>query len=82
MHEKITQENAVTGSTKEREAKHKALEAKVQDETSAEYSVDREAANAELQCWISWKIKDRRIAVPDTYASRSTPRPSQAMGSL
>merc|ERR1712066_435402 len=46
-YEKVSQENAVTKTTKEQDAKYKAQEAQSQDKTAAEYSADRETSNAE-----------------------------------
>ena len=41
---------------------HKALEAKVQDKTFAEFSADREAANAELSAVLDhFEIRDQEI---------------------
>merc|ERR1719401_3282647 len=69
-YERVTQENAVTKTSKDQAVKYKTREAKAQDKTSAEYSADRETANAELSAVLEYygKIKDRCIAKPETYA--------------
>jgi len=81
-YEKITQENAVTKTTKDQDVKYKALEAKAQDKTSSEYSADRETASAELTAVLDYfgKIKDRCIAKPETYAARKARRQAEIQG--
>merc|ERR1712051_474628 len=81
-YEKVSQENAVTKTTKEQDAKYKSLEAKSQDKTAAEYSADRETANSELSAVLDYygKIKDRCIARPETYAARKARREAEING--
>merc|ERR1712079_875857 len=81
-YEKVSQENAVTKTTKEQDAKYKSLEAKSQDKTAAEYSADRETANSELAAVLDYygKIKDRCIARPETYAARKARREAEITG--
>merc|ERR1712113_1304375 len=81
-YEKVSQENAVTKTTKEQDAKYKSLEAKSQDKTAAEYSADRETANSELSAVLDYygKIKDRCIAKPETYAARKDRRAAEIAG--
>merc|ERR1719343_297349 len=81
-YEKITQENAVTKTTKDQGVKYKTQEAKAQDKTAAEYSADRETANAELSAVLEYyaKIKDRCIAKPETYAARKARREAETQG--
>merc|ERR1719436_317559 len=81
-YEKVSQENAVTKTTKEQDAKYKSLEAKSQDKTAAEYSADRETANSELAAVLDYygKIKDRCIARPETYAARKARREAEIKG--
>merc|ERR1712137_215732 len=43
-YEKVSQENAITKTTKDQDVKYKTQEAKAQDSTAAEYSADRETA--------------------------------------
>merc|ERR1719323_317870 len=63
-YEKVSQENAITKTTKEQSAKYKGQEAEAQDKTAAEYSSDRETTNTELSALLEYysKIKDRCIA--------------------
>merc|ERR1711994_619947 len=81
-YEKVSQQNAVTKTTKEQSAKYKGQEAKSQDKTAAEYSADREAANSELSAVLDYygKIKDRCIAKPETYAARKARREAEIKG--
>merc|ERR1712218_501370 len=78
----ITQENAVTRTTKEQGVKYKTQEAKAQDKTSSEYSADRETASAELSAVLEYyaKIKDRCIAKPETYAALRARREAEIQG--
>jgi len=81
-YEKVSQENAVTKTTKSQDVKYKSLEAKSQDKTAAEYSADRENANSELSAVLDYygKIKDRCIARPETYAARKAQREAEIKG--
>jgi len=81
-YEKISQENAVTKTTKEQDSKYKSQESKSQDKTAAEYSADRETANTELSAVLEYygKIKDRCIARPETYAARKARREAEING--
>merc|ERR1712060_201620 len=81
-YEKVSQENAVTKTTKEQDVKYKSQEAKAQDKTAAEYSADRESANAEYSAVMEYygKIKDRCIAKPETYAARKARREAEIQG--
>merc|ERR1711957_688047 len=69
-YEKVTQENAVTKA------------AKAQDKTEAEYSADRDTSNAEYAAVMDYygKIKDRCIAKPETYATRTARRQAEIQG--
>merc|ERR1712150_379348 len=75
-YEKLSQENAVTKTMKDQDVKYRTQEAKSQDATVAEYSADRQTANAELSAVLDYygKIKDRCIAKPETYAERKRRR--------
>merc|ERR1719464_1091087 len=75
-YEKVTQENAVTKTLKDQDVKYRTQEAKSQDATVADYSSDRETANAELSAVLEYytKIKERCIAKPETCAERATSR--------
>jgi len=81
-YEKVSQENAVTKTTKQQDAKYKGQEAESQDKTAAEYSADRETANSELSAVLDYygKIKDRCIAKPETYAARKARREAEITG--
>merc|ERR550532_3970326 len=81
-YEKVSQENAVTKTTKEQDAKYKSQEAKSQDGTVAEYSADRDTTNSELSAVLDYygKIKDRCIARPETYAARKARREAEING--
>jgi len=81
-YEKVTQENAVTKTTKDQSVKYKTQEAKGQDKTAAEYSADRETTSAELSAVNDYysKIKDRCIAKPETYAARAARREAEIAG--
>merc|ERR1719468_1366487 len=81
-YDKISQENAVTKTTKEQDVKYKLQESKAADTTAAEYTADRETASSEQSAVLSYysKIKSRCIAKPDTYANRSTRRAAEIKG--
>merc|ERR1712087_479779 len=81
-YEKVSQENAVTKTTKEQDVKYKTQEAKSLDATVAEYSGDRQTASAELSAVLDYygKIKDRCIAKPETYAERARRRQAEIAG--
>merc|ERR1719444_730925 len=78
-YEKVSQEDAVTKTTKEDDVKYKTAEAKARDTTVAEYSADRETANKELKAVLDYyaKIKDRCVAVPESYEERKARRESE-----
>jgi len=81
-YEKVSQENAVTRTTKEQSVKYKSQEATSQAKTEAEYTADRETANTELSAVNLYygKIKDRCIARPETYSARKARREAEIMG--
>merc|ERR1712151_688728 len=81
-YEKVSQENAVTKTTKDQDVKYKTQEAKAQDKTVAEYSADRETTNAEYAAVMEYygKIKDRCIAKPETYGARAARRQAEIQG--
>merc|ERR1712151_1394147 len=81
-YEKVSQENAITTTTKEQDVKYKTQEAKAQDSTAAEYSADRETASSEYAAVMDYygKIKDRCIAKPETYAARAARRAAEIQG--
>jgi len=81
-YEKISQENAVTKTTKEQDVRYKLQESKAADTTAAEYSADRETTYAEQSAVLAYysKIRARCIAKPDTYENRSTRRAAEIKG--
>merc|ERR1712238_600105 len=81
-YEKVSQENAVTKTTKDQSVKYKTQELKARDSTAAEYSADRETANKELSAVLDYyaKIKDRCIAQPESYADRTARRAAEITG--
>merc|ERR1719367_613788 len=81
-YERITQENAVTKTTKEQSVKYKNAEVKSQDKTAAEYSADRDTANTELSAVEEYysKIRARCIAKPEKYADRQARREAEIKG--
>merc|ERR1719379_3041896 len=81
-YEKVSQENAVTKTLKEQDVKYKTQEAKAQDNTVAEYSGDREAAQTELTAVLDFyaKIKERCIAKPEGYEERKRRREAEING--
>merc|ERR1719414_1026378 len=81
-YEKVSQENAVTMTTKRQDVKYKLQESKAADATAAEYSADRDTTSAEQSAVLSYygKIRARCIAKPDTYANRSARRAAEITG--
>merc|ERR1712238_638061 len=81
-YEKVSQENAVTKTTKDQDIKYKTQEAKSLDSTVAEYSGDREAAQTELNAVNDFyaKIKERCIAKPEGYEERRRRREAEING--
>merc|ERR1712012_279347 len=81
-YERVSQENAVAKSLKQQDVKYRTQEAASQDATVAEYSSDRETANAELSAVLEYysKIKERCIAKPETYAERKRRREAEISG--
>merc|ERR1719507_1831763 len=78
-YEKVSQENAVTKTTKDQDVKYKTLEIKSQESTVAEYSADRETATTELNAVLDYysKLRDRCIAKPETYEERKSRREAE-----
>merc|ERR1711920_1129501 len=82
QYEKVSQENAVTKTTKEQDVKYKTQEAKSQDKTAAEYTSDRATTNTELSAVLEYydKVKERCIAKPETYEDRKARREAEIAG--
>jgi len=81
-YEKMTQENAITKTTKLQDVKYKVQESKSLDTTIAEVAGDRETTNTELAAVNEYyaKIKDRCIAKPETYEDRTARRDAEIKG--
>merc|ERR1719428_1289891 len=81
-YEKTTQENKVTKTTKEQDAKYKSQEATGLDKEITELSGDRDTSNTELTAVLEYyaKIKDRCIAKPETYEERKARREAEIAG--
>merc|ERR1719451_122706 len=81
-YEKTTQENKVTKTTKEQDAKYKAQEATALDKEITELSGDRDTSNTELSAVLEYygKIKERCIAKPETYEERKARREAEITG--
>merc|ERR1719515_335041 len=81
-YEKTTQENKVTKTTKEQDAKYKSQEATALDKEISELSADRDTSNSELSAVMDYygKIKERCIAKPETYEERKARREAEIEG--
>merc|ERR1712087_850759 len=81
-YEKTTQENKITKTTKEQDAKYKSAEATSLDKTISELSSDKDTTNSELSAVLEYygKIKERCIAKPETYEQRKAHRESEIAG--
>jgi len=81
-YEKTTQENKVSKSMKEQDAKYKTAEAASLDKTISELSGDRDTSNTELSAVMDYygKIKERCIAKPETYEDRKARREAEISG--
>jgi hypothetical protein len=81
-YEKVSQENAVTKTTKDQDVTYKSQEKKARDNTVAMYSADRETTNKELSAVLDYygKLKDRCIGKPETYEVRKARRAAEIQG--
>lgn len=81
-YEKTTQENKVSKTMKEQDAKYKSQEATSLDKEISEYSSDRDTTNSELSAVLEYygKIKERCIAKPESYESRKARREAEING--
>jgi len=81
-YEKVSQDNAVTKTTKDQDVKYKTQESKSMDATVTEYSGDRDSSNAELSAVLEYysKINERCIAKPEKYEERKRRRESEITG--
>jgi len=78
----LTQENAITKTTKDQDVKYKSQESTNLDKSIAELSADRTNENMELSAVNEYyaKIKDRCIAKPETYEERAKRREAEIAG--
>merc|ERR550537_608352 len=78
----MTQENKITKALKEQDVKYKTQEATGLDKSITELSGDRETANTELAAVLEYdgKLKERCIAKPETYETRSQKRKAEIEG--
>merc|ERR1719263_2453773 len=81
-YEKMTQENSVTKTLKVQDVKYKTQEFTGLDKKIADLTSERETENAELSAVLEYygKIKDRCIAVPETYEERKARREAEIAG--
>jgi len=81
-YEKTTQENKVATATKSQDAKYKTKEAAGLDKEIAELSSDRDTSNTELSAVMEYygKIKERCVAVPESYEQRKARREAEIKG--
>merc|ERR1719336_2714485 len=81
-YEKVSQENAVTKTTKEQDVKYKTQESNSLQATVVEYSADRATAQSELDAVLDFygKIKERCIAKPESYEERKARREAEIKG--
>merc|ERR1719454_2688727 len=81
-YEKMTQENAVTKTLKDQDVKYKTQEFTGLDKKIADLSSDKDTESAELAAVMEYygKIKDRCIAVPESYSVRKARREAEILG--
>merc|ERR1719229_1893755 len=81
-YEKLSQENAVTKTLKIQDVKYKTQEFMGLDKKIADLTSDRETESAELSAVLTYygKIKERCIAVPETYEERKARRTAEIEG--
>merc|ERR1740138_730011 len=81
-YEKTTQENKITKTTKEQDAKYKTAEAVGLDKEISELSSDKDTTNNELSAVLEYygKSKERCIAKPETYEDRKARREAEIKG--
>jgi len=81
-YEKQSQENKITNSMKEQDAKYQTQEFKGLDKTISELSSDRETSNTELSAVLEYgsNLNARCIAKPETYEARKGRRTAEISG--
>jgi len=81
-YEKITQENKVSKTMKDQDAKYKTQEFKSLDKNIAEFNSDKGTLNTELGAVNEYysKLRDRCVAKPESYADRKARREAEIQG--
>jgi len=81
-YDKVTQENAVAKTTKDKDVEYKQQEYTRLDKSVADLSADRDTANSELSAVMEYydKVKDRCIAKPESYAEIKAKRDAEIKG--
>merc|ERR1719189_2490127 len=81
-YQKMTQENKVTTTLKQQDAKYKTQEFVGLDKAIGSLSSDRETATSELNAVNEYygKLKERCIAKPETYEERQARRTAEING--
>jgi len=81
-YEKMTQENKVNTAANNQDVKYKTQEYKGLDKSVTELSSDREGLNTQLGAVLEYdaKLKDRCIAKPETYETRTQRREAEIAG--
>merc|ERR1719335_1690020 len=81
-YDKVTQENAVTKTLKEQDVKYKTQEFTGLDKAVSDLSSDLATEKSELGAVMEYygKVKDRCIAVPESYEERAAKRDAEIKG--
>merc|ERR1719440_2685433 len=81
-YDQITQENAVTKTTKDQDVKYKTQESKGIDKSIAELTADKSTQDSEPAAVNDYyaKVKDRCVAKPETYEERAKRREAEING--
>lgn len=81
-HEKMTQENEVTKTTKNQDVAYKTKGSKGLDKAIAEYSSDRDTQGSEREAVLEYlgQLNNRCIAKPETYEERKARRAAEING--
>merc|ERR1719210_2107136 len=81
-YDKMTQENAVTKTLKDQDVKYKTEEFTGLDKAISDMSADLATVNTELGAVNEYygKVKERCIAVPETYEERQARRQAEIEG--
>jgi hypothetical protein len=81
-YEKMTQENAVTKTLKDQDVKYKTQEYTALDKSVSDLSSDLATEQSELKAVLDYygKVKDRCIAVPESYEERKAKREAEIKG--